>query len=574
MSTRAGLPEREMSFRIFLGATWQEVLITVSDEIPVGDPEAFEVPCSFVMHARDNGYCPHLSLDQFLFTQITDEACGVADSMGLALAHGLTQLLETGWILPSLDTSHIEYLSTPKGTFTDPTRPILLRPTTTPLEVDTTKMIERVNPELLALGLLLTSVHKLDTCVPAWEYGDSSHSVNRRVAAAKEITPVCKDGPSSGCAVHPGFFAAVRCCFPFIRGSGVAAEADDIVPLLQKHIRENNDSDRLVAKGGMLAWKAKRARAEYEKLDTGKCPARQGNLSNFYSGDTTSSGENQRYLLSDKSMDDLASGIRRIFKSLPRGDPCRVMVIDGGADFSSPLLRRYKGEIKEVRNFTKGHPMDITDHHGHGSHILGIPSQLLPGHCEIYVAKISDSGEIGPEQVRCIEQALRWGGECKIDVVCLALGIYENDSRIYTAISDLQRQTQALVVAAASNNGRNRKRCFPARFPNVFAAHAMSVYGRPCDFNPDPVHHMPNFGVLGEHVLSAWSSQRPQGGASVSRQSGTSVAAAILASFMAALLVLRGVGEKEKRTAIYHRDAFFGSSILRETSTHQGSFAA
>lgn len=107
-------------------------------------------------------------------------------------------------------------------------------------------------------------------------------------------------------------------------------------------------------------------------------------------------------------------------------------------------------------------------------------------------------------------------------------GVTEIDPEITKAI-----QEDILVFAAASNDGRNSSRMYPASKPFVFAIHSTNGKGIKSDFNPPPEYDL-NLSILGEYVESAWRTSESSG--CTRRLSGTSFATPIAVCLSAFLL--------------------------------------
>jgi len=104
-----------------------------------------------------------------------------------------------------------------------------------------------------------------------------------------------------------------------------------------------------------------------------------------------------------------------------------------------------------------------------------------------------------------------------------------------TAISNaLSKRT--LLFAAASNDGANYGRTFPASTPGVFCIHSTDGDGNSSKFNPTAIGTDANFSLLGENVCSSWPAGVDKIQQSVNIMSGTSVATPIAAGLAASVL--------------------------------------
>jgi subtilisin family serine protease len=97
---------------------------------------------------------------------------------------------------------------------------------------------------------------------------------------------------------------------------------------------------------------------------------------------------------------------------------------------------------------------------------------------------------------------------------------------------------RTLLFAAASNDGANFGRCFPAKYPGVFCIHSTDGNGNPSGFNPTADERDVNFSLLGEHVRSHWPSGKVGGNGGTNVLSGTSVATPIATGLAASVLSL------------------------------------
>lgn len=129
----------------------------------------------------------------------------------------------------------------------------------------------------------------------------------------------------------------------------------------------------------------------------------------------------------------------------------------------------------------------------------------------------------------------------------MSFGIREYNEPMKAAISNaLHKQT--LLFAAASNDGANLGRAFPAKYPSVFCIHSTDGNGNPSTFNPTADDKDVNFSLLGEHVSSHWPVGKKGWNQPVNTMSGTSVATPIAAGL--AGTVLSFVRQQEQHKTI------------------------
>lgn len=117
----------------------------------------------------------------------------------------------------------------------------------------------------------------------------------------------------------------------------------------------------------------------------------------------------------------------------------------------------------------------------------------------------------------------------------MSFGIREYNEPMKTAISNALH-SGTLLFAAASNDGANLGRAFPAKYPSVFCIHSTDGNGNPSAFNPTADDKDVNFSLLGEQVSSHWPTGKNGHNEPVKAMSGTSVATPIAAGLAAAIL--------------------------------------
>lgn len=115
---------------------------------------------------------------------------------------------------------------------------------------------------------------------------------------------------------------------------------------------------------------------------------------------------------------------------------------------------------------------------------------------------------------------------------------------------------QTLMFAAASNNGGNLGRAYPASSSHVICVHSTDTLGNRSNFSPTPERDHMNIATVGESIRSAWPSSLCDNvryeDCLVSR-SGTSYATPILAGIAAFFLQYARLHLSEKEVSAMKR---------------------
>lgn len=150
-------------------------------------------------------------------------------------------------------------------------------------------------------------------------------------------------------------------------------------------------------------------------------------------------------------------------------------------------------------------------------------------------------------------KALEWAIDEKVDIISMSFGFPD---RCYD-YDDLARHIQSayakgiVIFAAASNEGANGPRSYPARDPRVMCVHAFDGLGKDArSFNPLAVPNEDNFATLGIGLQCSWKGV-------TCYKSGTSFATPIAAGIAANSLQYAKFhteeGRLSKQDKIYER---------------------
>ncbi|KAK2689589.1 hypothetical protein QWA68_011989 [Fusarium oxysporum] len=220
--------------------------------------------------------------------------------------------------------------------------------------------------------------------------------------------------------------------------------------------------------------------------------------------------------------------------------PVRIAILDSGFDPTHPLLRNNEGNIdsriKGFQNFVAGrNEGEYQDEIGHGTHALGLLLKVATC-AEIYIARIANQATLGRDSYSAISKAINHAVSVwEVDVISMSFGIREFHEDMKEAIRNAGKK-QTLMFAAASNDGLNHGRAFPAKDSGVFCIHSSNGNGVPSGFNPMAEEDDVNLSLLGENVESHWPVGTNGHNSNIRVMSGTSVATPIAAGIAASLL--------------------------------------
>lgn len=260
--------------------------------------------------------------------------------------------------------------------------------------------------------------------------------------------------------------------------------------------------------------------------------------------------------------------------------PLIVAVIDTGIDVNHPSFQEAlwenpgekgfdsKGRDKRFNNIDDddngfvddfhgwnfvSNTNDITDEHGHGTHIAGIIEQEVHNHrrqpsslfrpVRLMILKYFNPKAKNDENLKNSVQALRYAVKMNANIINYSGGGAQQSDLELQAIREAQKKS-ILLVAAAGNEGTNTDRFhyYPANYPvaNIISVAALDQKGRLLDFSNYGSKSV-SLAAPGDHVYSSL----PGGRYGV--MSGTSQATArvtgIVASITSRSLVVPSVAE-------------------------------
>lgn len=206
------------------------------------------------------------------------------------------------------------------------------------------------------------------------------------------------------------------------------------------------------------------------------------------------------------------------------GRRLKVAILDTGIDAAHPEIYG-ETRIKSLKSWT-GSPPEI-DLSGHGTHIASTILSLTRN-VDLYIGKVTETNTI--ENTGDVADAIRFACEdWDVDILSLSFGFPRGVKAIQEAINEAVARN-IVVFAAASNDGSNTARTYPASHDRVIAVHSTDGHGNRSAFNPTPVDHDDNFCVVGEQLEGAWSDY------GVRRMSGTSFAVPVSVSIAAFMI--------------------------------------
>lgn len=173
-----------------------------------------------------------------------------------------------------------------------------------------------------------------------------------------------------------------------------------------------------------------------------------------------------------------------------------IAIIDTGVDINHPLVKDnlwtnprekissydddgngYADDLHGWNFVSNSH--DLTDNHGHGTHIAGIIKQRAPSaRVKFMILKYYDPAQPAQDNLMNTVKAIRYATRMKADIINYSGGGDEKSPLEEAAIREAEREG-ILFVAAAGNEGRNTDESgyFPAgyRLSNMISVAALDT---------------------------------------------------------------------------------------------------
>ncbi|KAF4968625.1 hypothetical protein FSARC_4000 [Fusarium sarcochroum] len=215
----------------------------------------------------------------------------------------------------------------------------------------------------------------------------------------------------------------------------------------------------------------------------------------------------------------------------------KIVVLDTGVDKNHLDFDAYEDRIKASVSYVGNNRKSVRDTSGHGTHVTSLLCEYAPD-ADIYIVKIAEYDPVSSSIIaQAIDDAVKnW----QPDIITMSFGWPARDKgyeSLEKAIKNAH-SNDVLLFAAASNDGANANRAWPARHSGVICVHSTTADGNPSPFNPVAIRG-DNFAVVGEAVQGAWpqhlcDTQVNQ--SCLAHKSGTSFATPIAAGIAAFLL--------------------------------------
>ncbi|KAM0555886.1 hypothetical protein ACHAPJ_006288 [Fusarium lateritium] len=250
----------------------------------------------------------------------------------------------------------------------------------------------------------------------------------------------------------------------------------------------------------------------------------------------------------------------------------KIVVLDTGIDKDHLDFDACEDRIKASISYVGNKRKDVRDTSGHGTHVTSLLCGYAPD-ADIYIVKIAEYDPVSSSVIaEAINDAVKsW----QPDIITMSFGWPARDDG-YESLEKAIKNAQfndVLLFAAASNDGANAKRAWPARHSGVICVHSTTADGNPSPFNPVAIPG-DNFAVVGEAVEGAWPQHlcdKQVDESCLTHKSGTSFATPIAAG-IAAFLLQYARSKLGKKQAARLKQFEGMSTVLRRISVEKQGY--
>lgn len=207
-----------------------------------------------------------------------------------------------------------------------------------------------------------------------------------------------------------------------------------------------------------------------------------------------------------------------------------VAILDTGIDKSNFMFQSRNISSKSY-NFIDNNK-NVTDNHGHGTHVAGIIADATPTNVRFLILKISNSS--GYSSLLTIKTALQYALNQNVSVVNMSLGFVSANAMSVTYLDSLINKAYRKGIAictAAGNNGVDVSFCYPACNSKTLAVAAFGPNERAASYSNHGSRI--DFSAPGSDVMSAAA------GGLLIGMSGTSMSAPHMTAAVAYLKMLQ-----------------------------------
>lgn len=207
-----------------------------------------------------------------------------------------------------------------------------------------------------------------------------------------------------------------------------------------------------------------------------------------------------------------------------------VAILDTGIDKSNFMFQS-RSISSQSYNFIDGN-RNVTDNHGHGTHVAGIIADATPTNVRFLILKISNSS--GYSSLLTIKTALQYALNQNISVVNMSLGFVAANAMSCTYLDSLINKAYRsgiAICAAAGNNGVDVSFCYPACNSKTLAIAAFGPNERAASYSNRG--SLVDFSAPGSEIVSAAA------GGFLIGMSGTSMSAPHITAAVAYLKMIQ-----------------------------------